>query len=442
MFGRLLQREDSVVEEERSSVNFVVPGFRFDGVNYATPFSGYSSLNALEAVRNPIVAAAVTVRSQVFSEATFKWQRFENSRPGELFGDPRLAVLEQPWPGGSTRDLLSIMEVDLSVWGNSYWVRTGSRLQRLPADRVLVVTGQVTNPTNNQRYAYNLVGYLALPHPQLQPDIDTPIDPAQGGTFFTPDEVAHYRALPDSGNPWVGRSWISTILTDSLADNELTGYKSMFIRNAATPNMAVMFPKEFQPEEIERFKALMDAKHAGVDKAFKTLYLGGGADIRMLGSTFEQLDMHRVQGGGETRIAVASGIPAVILGISEGLGGSALNAGNYVASRRRFADGTLRPLWRSACAALSKLVVVPGGTRLWYDDRDIDFLQEDVRDAAEIQRSNANTIRTLIDGGFEPQSVVDAVTSGDMARLVHSGNLSVQLQPADQIGADTQSEGS
>lgn len=433
MFGELLRRDVPVAPVvERSSM--VLPGFRFDGVYYSSPFSGYSSLNALEASRNSVVSAAVATRAQVFSEATFKWQRFENSRPGELFGDARLSVLERPWPGASSRDLLSIMETDVSVWGNSYWVREGMRLCRLPADRVLVVTGQKFNRSNGDRYAYELVGYLALPHPQLQPDIDTPIDASQGGTFYTPEQVAHYKALPDPDNPFVGRSWISTVLSDSLADNELTGYKSMFIRNAATPNMAVVFPKEYQPEEIERFKELMDAKHSGVDKAFKTLYLGGGADVRMLGANFEQLDMHRTQGGGETRIAVASGVPATILGISEGLAGSALNAGNYGASRRRFADGTIRPLWRSACAALSNLLVVPGGVRLWYDDRDIDFLQEDVKDAADIKAREATTIRTLIDGGFDPQSVVDAVVTGDMSRLSHSGNLSVQLQPADQVG--------
>jgi phage portal protein BeeE len=431
MFGELLRRRELVPEIlERSDW----PRFRFDGINYQSPFAGYSSLNALEASRNAVVSAAVQFRSQVFSEITFKFQRFEDSRPAGLFGDARLRILESPWPGCSTGDLLSIMETDVSVFGNSYWVREGQRLCRLPADRVLVVTGEKTNRTNNDRYAYELLGYLALPHPQLQPDIDTPIDPSLHGTFYTPEQVAHYKALPDPANPFVGRSWISTILPDSLADNELTGYKSMYIRNAATPNMAVMFPKEYQPEEIERFKELMDAKHAGMDKAFKTLYLGGGADVRMLGSNFEQLDMHRTQGGGETRIAVASGVPATILGISEGLGGSALNAGNYMASRRRFADGTMRPLWRAACSALSQLLLIPSGTRLWYDERDVSFLQEDVRDTAEIRMREAGTIRQLIDGGFDPSSVVDAVVSGDMARLIHTGNLSVQLRPVNESG--------
>jgi hypothetical protein len=160
------------------------------------------------------------------------------------------------------------------------------------------------------------------------------------------------------------------------------------------------------------------------------MYLGGGADVKVVGSNFEQIAMKAVQGAGETRIAAAAGVPASILGISEGLSGSSLNAGNYTAARRRFADGTLRPLWRSACGALQNLVPPPdGGARLWYDDRDVSFLQEDVADGADIRMKDAQTMRTLVDGGFEPSSVVAAVTTGDMARLVHTGSVSVQLQP-------------
>jgi hypothetical protein len=107
--------------------------------------------------------------------------------------------------------------------------------------------------------------------------------------------------------------------------------------------------------------------------------------------------------------------------------GSSLNAGNYAASRRRFADVTMRHLWQEAAAALSNVIDVPKGSHLWYDDRDISFLQEDAKDAAEIDQIRAATIRNLVDGGFEPETVVKTVWPD--ARLTHSGMLSVQLIP-------------
>jgi phage portal protein BeeE len=227
------------------------------------------------------------------------------------------------------------------------------------------------------------------------------------------------------------------VLPDVQADNEFSTYKHAFMRNSATPNMVVSFDPTITKEAFETFVQRMDASHKGVDKAFKTLYLGGGADVKVVGANFDQLNLKAVQGAGETRIAAAAGVPASYLGISEGLAGSSLNAGNYAAARRRFADGTIRPLWRAACGALETLLVVPDPTvRLWYDDRDVAFLQEEVLDAAEIRAKDATTMRQLVDGGFDPTSVVDAVTTGDMARLVHTGNLSVQLQPAGEAGTE------
>jgi hypothetical protein len=117
--------------------------------------------------------------------------------------------------------------------------------------------------------------------------------------------------------------------------------------------------------------------------------------------------------------------------LSESMQGSSLNAGNYTAARRRFSDGTIRPLWRAAAGALQTLVPPPSpGNRLWFDDRDISFCQEDVKDAADIKQTEASALRTLVDAGFEPETAVAAVRTGDFSLLVHSGLYSVQLQEA------------
>jgi hypothetical protein len=117
-----------------------------------------------------------------------------------------------------------------------------------------------------------------------------------------------------------------------------------------------------------------------------------------------------------------------VVGISEGLQGSSLNAGNFAASMRRFADLTMRPLWRNIAGSLAQIVPVPGDAELWYDDRDIPALKDDIKSAAEVQQLQAQAIRQYVDAGFEPDSVVDAISAGDIKRLKHSGLYSVQLQ--------------
>jgi phage portal protein BeeE len=418
MLGRLVRRD----EQRASSMSLgayeqMLQAFRYNSHQYIVPGGTSQNLNAFEGARNPIVTSCISVRTLVFSEIRFTFQRWSAGRPGEMYGTPALSILERPWMSGSTGDLLARMEVDASLYGNSYWVRTGNELVRLDPSNVAILTADVEAVATGNAYGKRLVGYALLD------------DKGNEVSMWDADEVAHYRPLPDPAHPFRGVSWLNAVLPDVTADREMTIYKKAFLRNAATPNMVVTFPQGASQGQIDQIRQVIASRHEGAYNGFKTLYMAGGADIKTVGSNFEQLSLKSVQGAGETRIAAAAGVPASIVGISEGLAGSALNAGNYTAARRRFADGTMRPLWRSACSALSVLVPAPdGGSRLWFDDRDVAFLQEDVKDEADIRAQYASTIRTLVEGGFEPSSVVSAVTTGDMSALVHSGLMSVQLQ--------------
>jgi len=224
-------------------------------------------------------------------------------------------------------------------------------------------------------------------------------------------------------------SWLTPVVREIQADCEATRHKLKFFENAATPNLAVSLAKEITPTQFKEFIELMDSQHRGVENAYKTLYTAGGADVTVVGADLKQLDFKVTQGAGETRIAAAAGVHPVIVGLSEGMQGSSLNAGNYTAAKRQYADRTLRPLWRNAAGSLETLLPAPSGSRLWYDDRDIAFLREDQTDVAEIQQKQAVTINQLVMAGYVPDTVVKAVLAEDFNLLRHSGLYSVQLQP-------------
>jgi phage portal protein BeeE len=181
----------------------------------------------------------------------------------------------------------------------------------------------------------------------------------------------------------------------------------------------------------EQFKAVIDgyeAAHMGAHNAGKPLFITGGVDVKTIGQSFEQMSLRATQGANETRIAACAGVPPVIVGLSEGLGAATYS--NYAQARRRLSDGTMRPLWGAFAGAMQTLVPPPRvAARLWYDDRDIPWVREDVKDQVEIQQMQAATIRQLVDGGYEPDSVVAAVLSGDYTKLKHTKLFSVQLQP-------------
>jgi len=207
----------------------------------------------------------------------------------------------------------------------------------------------------------------------------------------------------------------------------MTDHRTAFFANGATPNMVVSLDPAISKQAFDDWIKAFEDKYTGLRNAYKTLYMGAGAKVQVVGTDLKQIDFKVVQGGGESRIAAAAGVPPVIVGLSEGL--EAATYSNYASARRRFADGTMRPLWRNIAGSLARIINVPSSAELWFDDRDIQFLAEDQKDKAQIQSVNAQAIRTLVDAGFEADTVVDAITAGDLSRLTHSGLYSVQLQP-------------
>lgn len=378
-------------------------------------FEGYI-LGGLQS--NGVIFNLASVRMRVFSEARLMWQQLRSGRPGDLFGAPDLAVFERPWPGGTTGDLLSMMLLHSDFGGNAYVTRAGAELAVLRPDWVDILLGDRRLPTG-ERIGRVKAGYAYYP----EGDRDgTP-------TILAPDEVAHFAPQPDPLASFRGMSWLTPVLRELQADGAATAHKLAFFENAATPNLAVSLPKEITPDQFEMFVETMDAKHKGVKDAYRTLYTGGGADVSVIGANMQQLDFKVTQGAGETRLAAAAGVPPTVANLSEGMQGSSLNAGNFGQARRQFADTTMSSLWRNVAGSLEVLMSPPAAARLWYDSRDIPFLREDQKDAAEIEQLKAITSRQYIEAGFDPGSVVAAVAAQDMTLLVHSGLVSVQLQP-------------
>jgi phage portal protein BeeE len=360
---------------------------------------------------NGPIFAIILARLMLFSEARFQFRRLINGRPGDLFGTKALEILEHPWPNGTTGELLARMEQDVSLAGNFYCVNEGDRLRRLRPDWVsIVLTGDPVEDAT-----VDVAGYVYRPGGYGDP------------VPYLPDEVCHWSPVPDPEALYRGMSWVTPVVRELQADDAATRHKEAFFKNGAKPGLVVSLKDSIKEEQFRKFVRAMNESHQGADQAYRTLYLAGGADVTVAGANMQQLDFRGTQGAGETRLCAAGGVPPIIVGLSEGLASATYS--NYGMARRKFGDHWARPQWRSACAALSNIITVPGGAELWYDDGDIAFLREDQKDAAEIQSTQAGTINTLITAGFTPESAISAVTNADMTMLVHTGLVSVQLQP-------------
>ena len=201
--------------------------------------------------------------------------------------------------------------------------------------------------------------------------------------------------------------------------------KGRYLDNGAAPSIILTMPPGMNKDSFDQWVTKFKADHGSPADRGKPLFFANGTTATVIGSDLQKIDFKNVSGAGETRIAACLGVPPIIAGLSEGL--EAATYSNYGMARRRFFDGTISPLLRSFASSLENVLTVPPGAFLTYDARDIPWLQEDVRDDADIQAVNATAINTLITAGYSPESVVTAVTTNDLSKLAHTGMTSVQL---------------
>ena len=369
------------------------------------------------------VSAAIVARSLPMTQMRFKWRNESGDRPGRLFGNETLAPFERP--GSMTRpQWLALCERHASLGGNSYTRLTAAgTLHQLRPDWVDIVLGSDELPESASFAAdATKVGFIYWPggrdNEGVQPEL------------YTSAEVIHWAPEPHPLWPWLGESWVTAILRDIAADGQATDHIQKFFANAATSNMVVKAAEGLSEAQFSKWRDLFESKYQGSANAWRNIYLSHGTDVQVVGSSLGDLRMGDLQGGFETRIAVRSRVPSTMLGTREGLGGSALNAGNYDSARRLWADGFLVPHMESFCAAAEMVLQRPAGpVELTFDPRRVMILQEDRTQAADILQSQASIIETLHRAGFEPDAAVSAAVDGDLAGLLgsHTGLSSVQL---------------
>lgn len=370
--------------------------------------------------RNGVVAAAVAARALLISQVRFTWRNNRASAtPGRTFGDRNLSILERP--GQMTRsEMLNLAEQDVSYSGSWIAHRQGNELFRLRPDWVTVVMGSNSDPVDDWVPPDARITGFAYGDPSK---------PNGRKELFLPDEVIHWKPEPHPLEWWRGQSWVTSVVQEIRNDGQATNHTSKFFDHAATPNMVFTMDPNLTVEQVQAFADLTNQRHAGSENAYKNLFLGGGTGVEVVGSENAALGLKDIQGGYEARIASRARVPAVVLGIREGMGGSALNSGNYAQTRRLWADGWFTPSVQGLCASAERVMKPAADAELWYDPSEVLFLQEDQKDAAEIQGTKAQTIRTLTDGGYTPESIKAYMKTDDEDVLEHTNLFSVQLQP-------------
>ncbi|WP_370222840.1 phage portal protein [Pararhodobacter marinus] len=263
---------------------------------------------------------------------------------------PLLSLLRRPNPAQGRAEFLEAVFAQLLLSGNAYIEAVAmpeggvpAELHVLRADRMSVVPGPDGWPA---AYDYAVGGRkhrFAM------------------GEGVAP--ICHIRAFHPLDDHY-GLSPIEAAATAVDVHNSASRWSKALLDNAARPSGAIVFKGadgqgNLTNEQFERLQAEMETHHQGARNAGRPMLLEGGLDWKPMGFSPSDMEFHKTKDAAAREIALAFGVPPMLLGIP----GDATYA-NYQEANRAFYRLTVLPLASKVTDALSHWLSGHGGVDL------------------------------------------------------------------------------
>ncbi len=319
----------------------------------------YASLAQEGFAKNPIVFRSVRMIAEAAASAP--WLLYEGER--EVEAHPLLDLLRRPNPAHSGVSLMETIYGHLMVAGNAYLEVVAldgvpRELFALRPDRMKVVAGADGWP---QGFEYTVGGRTvrfaqdgALP-PILHLSLFHPLNDHYG---FAPIEAAQ---------------------TSLDIHNASGAWSKALLDNAARPSGALVYTGEghLNDEQFERLKSELEDGYTGARNAGRPLLLEGGLDWKTMAMSPRDMDFIEAKNQAAREIALAFGVPPMLLGIP----GDNTYA-NYREANRAFWRQTVLPLVNRTVQAMGNWLGASFGAelRLAFDPDGVEALSVE-RDA-------------------------------------------------------------
>jgi HK97 family phage portal protein len=307
-------------------------------------------------VKNPVAYRAV----RLIAEAAASVPLLAYSGDAEAPDHPALALLTRPNPRDSGVDLLEAVHGHLLIAGNAYLelvALEGSprELYALRHDRMRVVTGADGWPAAYDYGAGERTVRFPLAGESVPPILHLRLfHPASDHYGFAPTEAA---------------------LVALDIHNTASAWAKALLDNSARPSGALVYQGErggtLSDEQFERLKKELEDGFQGARHAGRPLLLEGGLDWKSMGYSPRDMDFIEAKREAAREIALAFGVPPMLLGIP---GDNTYS--NYQEANRVFWRQTVLPSARRVLAALTAWLqpAYPQPFRLELDADGIDAL--------------------------------------------------------------------
>jgi HK97 family phage portal protein len=291
----------------------------------------YAALAREGFMKNPIAHRGVRLIAE--AAASLAWLCHVGGR--ETAAHPALALISAPHPRQSGAEFFEALYGHLLISGNGYVlpVKAGTRLAELHLlrpDRLRVIEG-----ADGWAEAYD---YRAGGRGRRYP--------ATGEGRLLHLKLFH--PLDDH----LGFAPLSAALTALDLSNRAGEWNAALIENSARPSGALVYqPREggnLSPDQYERLKAELAEGYSGPARAGRPMLLEGGLDWKAMALTPREMDFFEAKNGAARDIALALGVPPLLLGLP----GDNTYA-NYAEANRAFWRLTVLPLAARTASAFS-----------------------------------------------------------------------------------------
>ena len=261
----------------------------------------YQALARAGYMKNPIAYRAVRLVAE--AAASVPWLLYDGA--AELDDHPLLKLIARPNPHQSGADLLEALYGHLLVSGNAYAeaVAVAGEVRELYAlrpDRMSVVPDANGWPA---AFQYQANGRTV----RFEQDGEGPVPPILHVVQFHPLDD-HY------GFPPLEAAQISLDV-----HNAANAWNKALLDNAARPSGALVYKGEnganLSEDQFERLRDELVSNFTGAGNAGRPLLLEGGLTWQSMSLSPKDMDFMQLKNGAAREIALAFGVPPMLLGI-------------------------------------------------------------------------------------------------------------------------------
>lgn len=347
----------------------------------------------------------------------------------EVLEHPAFAVLDDPNPYMTGREMRQLLELYRSLTGNAYlWKERGALnlvvgLWPLPSQYMRMVPGETEI----------LDGYL--------------YKKGVREAAFTPDEIIHFRR-PNPNDPYFyGYGETESEANIAALGDAIDDYERRTLENNARPDFVLESEMPMDRQQTADLRREFWRLHGSTSNAQRFAILSGGLELKPIGWSPKDVSYLKGEDKIMRRIGMAMGIPKSMLTTDD------VNLANAEIGERQHAKYTVKPRLEYDCEQLTERWLIEYDERLfWGFD---DPTPENEKEQAEIDeirlRSKLRTINEIrardnlepLEGGDEISQPAPAFPAGFMsyttetAHIGHDGHYhSPKALPGPQAGGN------